>query len=475
MTKINFNKKILIKIFTTSSIFSLVLSIFLIYFIRISKYNIKLTIWSDYITQENINDFSDKTKNNVQLNEFNNNEIMLAKSITTRYDMYGSTDYSVKGLYDSDKIQKIDYDKLEKINTDNTKQSFDISKSDTERRFVKEWYNLASKYELDSQNNLYNYAVPFTIGDFKIMLNLQSPIVKDMISNKSIDTYCDNVDIDDINSMWSCDYDVIPQIVNKGGTFLMGNNPRDVMSLGLKANGFSLNDASDSSLRKVKNWYSKIINGIKFQNNELGVTIANPNKWDVAYAFPGDAVLGIIDEWDWEKNLYWHDVIKFTTPRDGVNLWFDTLSISKDVKDIDAVYEFIEFITKDKVQLGYFDNKGSSSNLYGGVEFIYYQTSSRRVQECETKDPEGRNISEFMKDPNVVPIDNSQSNVADLYKQALYIPAYEDLETRKKDISCTLKNNCGYDGKGFHEFANYSKNKQNKFVHYFNLILAMKS
>jgi hypothetical protein len=100
---------------------------------------------------------------------------------------------------------------------------------------------------------LIDYAVPFIMGDFKLVLNMQSPIIKKMIQDNSINTFCDGVDTKDLNSIWSCSLDLIPEVINKGGTFLSGNNPRDVIGLGLKANGKSINDSSDESLEIVMN------------------------------------------------------------------------------------------------------------------------------------------------------------------------------------------------------------------------------
>jgi spermidine/putrescine-binding protein len=61
---------------------------------------------------------------------------MLSKALTTSYDLFAPTDYAIKSLYQSKKIQKLDLDILEKINFDTTNQSF--NKGSSNRRFVDE-------------------------------------------------------------------------------------------------------------------------------------------------------------------------------------------------------------------------------------------------------------------------------------------------------------------------------------------------
>jgi spermidine/putrescine-binding protein len=130
------NKKLFLKTSSVVASLALVTSIFSIYFVRQSEYSFKMTSFSDYFSGENIRGFDDQYEKKVKLNEFNNNEAMLTKTITTSYDTYVSTDYSINALYNNDIIQPIDYSKLESYNTDLTNQSF--LESSTDRRFIDE-------------------------------------------------------------------------------------------------------------------------------------------------------------------------------------------------------------------------------------------------------------------------------------------------------------------------------------------------
>ena len=110
----------------------------------------------------------------------------------------------------------------------------------------------------------------------------------------------------------------------------MLSTERWLMAAGLLANGYSVNATDPAQIAKARD------------------TLAYDDATFYSKLVSGEAVL--VHAWDGWCNygIAENDAIRFVVPREGSDLWVDTMVVMKASKNKDAAYAFVNFVLDPK-------------------------------------------------------------------------------------------------------------------------------
>ena len=480
ITNIKSYKLAIITSFSLLTVLSLVTGFYVSY---INSADFDLTIWPEYITNEQYRRYSDEYNYKINSVYFENNESLTSKLNTTSYDVMTPTDYAALSFAINNQIIKLDKNNLQaewdnwldnniidswvSLFYSNSLSSDDYLLLENEIKslkndyetFIKKyipqyiyeqkklvnnnffnnyneiWNSISKLYEIDN-HLLSDYAVPYQMGDIKIVYNLTDPIVQKMFVERP----------DLIGSYKSIEYITY----ENNGTLLATKNMRDFISLGLKSTGHSVNDYSDKAISDTYNYLSKLMPNTLLQHDDLARTAANLDAWSVGYAFSGDFVMGIMDEWNYE-DINWYDAMLFTKPNEGSVIYFDTIVQGLDLSKQNITDSFINFLSRPDTQSG---SGEYGSSYYGGVDYIYYAPSNKYVYEGNVHDEQGYNTYQYFCADNGVTLESKSfryvspeifeqiyNNSTDKEKQELSIEYNFDYQAIGKTINLTTSKN----------------------------------
>jgi spermidine/putrescine transport system substrate-binding protein len=254
--------------------------------------SLSVYLWADYSSRRVFDRFSKESGIATTIDNYDSNETMLAKVQTggaAAYSLLYPTDYMVKQMADLGLLQSIDSTKIP-----NLSQISDRWKSPT--------------YDPNNQ-----HSIPFSWGTTGFLRNTK-------VFDKSIADWSD---------LWT------HREALKGKLILM-DDMREVMGGTLKSLGYSYNstnateiEAAYKRLRELKpsiaqfssfGWESQLISG------DIAVAMS--------FSGPGNSLPKA------------NPVLDFTIPKGGTSLWTDTIVIPKTAPNLEAAYQWINFILK---------------------------------------------------------------------------------------------------------------------------------
>jgi spermidine/putrescine transport system substrate-binding protein len=255
---------------------------------------LKVYNWGDYIGEDVVKKFEDKFNVNVVYDTFPTNEEMYAKlkSGGSDYDVAIPSDYMIKRMIDEGMVKKIDF-----ANVPNYKY--------IESKFK----NLA----FDPKNE---YSVPYMWGTVGIIYN------KTMVKEP----------VDSWNILWDKKYD--KQI-------FMLDSQRDSIGITLKKLGYSLNTKNLDELEKAKD---ELIKQKSIVQAYVGDEVKDKmimGEGALAVVWSGDAVYMKSQNKD----------LEYAIPKEGSNLWFDSMVIPNTAKHQKEAEEFINFMCDTDIAL----------------------------------------------------------------------------------------------------------------------------
>ncbi|ACL75264.1 ABC transporter substrate-binding protein [Ruminiclostridium cellulolyticum] len=258
------------------------------------KITLKVFNWGDYIGEEVIQKFEDKYNINVQYSIFTTNEDMYVKMKAGGgdYDVVIPSDYMIKKMINEGMVKKIDLN-----NIPNYKYIDDKFK------------NLS----FDPNNE---YSVPYMWGTVGIIYN------KTMVKEP----------VDSWNILWDKKYD--KQI-------FMLDSLRDSIGVTLKKLGYSLNTKNKDELERAKN---ELIKQKDIVQAYVGDEVKDKMIMDegaMAVVWSGDAVYMKSQNKD----------LEYVIPKEGSNLWFDSMVIPSNAKHQKEAEDFINFMCETEIAL----------------------------------------------------------------------------------------------------------------------------
>jgi len=248
--------------------------------------------WGDYIDESVLDKFQEETGIKVIYEMFETNELMYTKLKNggNNYDVCIPSDYMITKLINEDMIQKLDYSKIDLYD------------------------NIGNEYKDQAFDPNNEYSVPYFFGTNGILYNKE--IVQEPVDSWAI--------------LWDEKY---------AGQILMNNSQRDSIMVALKLLGYSMNTTNEAELEEAKDLLLDqrdlvmayvVDNGKDMMLNEEAAFLVTWN---------GDAIT-LIDE---------NPHLAYAIPKEGSNVWIDSMVIPSDAKNIDNAHKFINFMLREDI------------------------------------------------------------------------------------------------------------------------------
>lgn len=263
--------------------------------------------WADYTTDELVQQFTEKTGINVVIDIYGDNETMLARLQAGGGDAYSiiyPSDYMVQEMIGLDMLMEIDKSRLQGMD------------------------NLNEKWQSPTYDPNNAHSVPFSWGTTGLIYN------KGMLETNPQD--------------WDYLWENAEQLSNR---LTLLNDMRETMGAVLKSLGYSYNSTDPAELEAA---YERLV--------ELKPYISN----FMSYGFEeqilgGDLIVVMGYSSDGIEVMVEDDNLDYVVPQSGSSLWTDTLAIPKTAPNVDAAYEWINFMLQPEV-------------TRKGVEDLYFST-----------------------------------------------------------------------------------------------------
>lgn len=245
--------------------------------------------WGDFIAPELLTEFTKETGVQVVYETFDSNEAMYTKLKQggTTYDIAIPSEYMISKMKSEDMLTKLDHSRIQGL--ENIGDSF---------------LNLS----FDRGNQ---YSIPYFWGTLGIVYN------EDLV-DKAPEHWDD---------LWR------PEFKN---SIMLIDGAREVMGLGLNSLGYSLNSKNRDQLQEAVDKLYNLTPNIK-------AIVADEMK---GYMIQGNAAIGVSFSGEARQMLDGNDKLHYVVPSEASNLWFDNMVIPKNVKNLDAAYQFINFMLR---------------------------------------------------------------------------------------------------------------------------------
>lgn len=252
--------------------------------------------WGEYIDQSTIDLFEEKYPDiDVNYTTYDSNEAMYSKIVSgaADYDIVIPSDYMISKLINEDMLAELDYSNIPNY------------------KYIGEAYKNLS-YDPDNK-----YTVPYFWGTVVVIYNSQF-VAEEDVKDESLEL------------LWNEKY---------AGKILMFDNPRDSFGIALTKLGYSMNSETDSEWQEAAKLLSEqkplvqayVMDAI-FDKMESG------EAWIAPY-YAGDAL--IIQETNPD--------IEFFMPKEGTNMFFDSMCVLKTSEHKKEAELFINFMCEPEI------------------------------------------------------------------------------------------------------------------------------
>ncbi len=251
--------------------------------------------WGEYIDQSVLDDFEAETGIKVNYTTYASNEEMYSKIVSgaASYDVIIPSEYMISKMISEDLLAELDFNNIPNY------------------KYIGDEYKGLS-YDPDEK-----YSVPYTWGTVVIVYNTK---------------YVDEEDVKDesINLLWNEKY---------AGNILMFDNPRDAFALAHIKLGHSMNTTNPDD------WY-EAAEELKKQKplvqayvmDQIFDKMLNEEAYIATY-YAGDAIT-MMDE---------NEDLAAYVPKEGANMFFDSMCVLKSSKNKEAAEKFINFMCETDI------------------------------------------------------------------------------------------------------------------------------
>ena len=260
---------------------------------------LKLFIWSEYMDPEMPGQFEKEFGIKVRIDLYENNEEMVAKlqaGGVSQYDIIVPSDYIMPVLMNEKLIMPLDLSKIP-----NVKNLKEIFKNTT--------YDPGNKYSVAWQWG--------TVG----LMYRKDALTADQVKS----------------------WDVLFDPAKNAGSFWLIDSVREMMGIALLYKGYDFNSTKPEELKAAADL---LVETKKFESC-MGFKPGVGGKNDVvagtavaAIVYNGDAIQSVTQ--DPEK-------LAFTIPKEGSEIWFDSMCIPAKAPNADAAYKWINWILDPKI------------------------------------------------------------------------------------------------------------------------------
>lgn len=272
--------------------------------------------WGDYVDPQLLKDFTKETGIQVQYETFDSNEAMYTKIKQggTTYDIAIPSEYMISKMKAENMLTKLDHSRITGLE------------------------NIGEKFLNQPFDKGNQYSIPYFWGTLGIVYN-----------TKLVDKAPEHWD-----DLWRPEYK---------NSIMLIDGAREVMGLGLNSLGYSLNSKNRDQLQEAVDKLYKLTPNIK-------AIVADEMK---GYMAQGDATIGVSFSGEARQMLDKNEDLRYVVPSEASNLWFDNMVIPKTVKNVDAAYQFINFMLRPE-------------NALKNAEYVGYATPNIPAKEMLPKE-----------------------------------------------------------------------------------------
>ena len=262
----------------------------------VARTGVTITVfnWYDYIDPTALEMYEAETGNKVNYVCFTNNEEMYSKieAGATAYDVLFPSDYIVERMIKNDLLYPLDLSVMPNI--DNLMESLKKPSYDPEGK----------------------YSVVYMTGTLGMLIN--TDIVKEPVDSWSI--------------LFSDEYK---------GSILMMNSMRDSLGIALRYLGYSMNTRSEEEINQAKDLLVKQ----KTDGICSGYLLDEIKDKMVG----GEAAIGIVYSGDAQYAIDKNDKLTYVVPKEGSNIWCDSMCIPKGSQHPAEAMQFIDFMCRPDI------------------------------------------------------------------------------------------------------------------------------
>ena len=304
--------------------------------------------WAEYIDPEVITMFEKETGIQVSYDEFETNEIMypVIEAGAISYDLVCPSDYMIQKMIENDLVSEINFDNIPNYSNIDEMQ-------------------LTSAKEFDPENK---YSVPYCWGTVGILYN--KSMVKEPVDSWGI--------------LWDTKYE---------DNILMQKSVRDAFGITLKYLGYSLNTTDENALEEAKQ--------MLIEQKRSGVVQAYVVDEVRDKMIGNEAAIGVIYSGEAIYTQLENPNLEYVIPKEGSNIWIDSLVIPKNAKHKENAEAFINFVCRPEIAKMNFDFITYSIPNEGGRALIEEpELRNSKIAFPDAKELERCETFKFLGDEN---------------------------------------------------------------------------
>lgn len=295
--------------------------------------------WGDYIDKDTLRQFEKETGIKVTYETFATNEDLYVRMIQgmTDFDVIIPSDYMIERMMREDMLYKINFDNIPNYKyVDTTFKDLDY----------------------DPKNE---YSVPYMWGTVGIIYN-----------TKLVDEKVDSWDI-----LWDKKYK---------DNIIMLNSQRDTFAVSLRRLGYSMNTRDFDELVQAKDELIKQKPLVyAYQGDEVKDTM-----------IAGDAAFAVVWSGDASTMSDANPDLEYSIPKEGTNLWFDSMVIPKNAPNKENAEKLINFLCRPDIAAKNAEYIGYSTPLSAARELLDEETRNSKIAYPSAEVIEN---TEIFKDP----------------------------------------------------------------------------
>ena len=280
--------------------------------------------WTEYLPKQVINQFTKETGIKVKYSTYDSNEAMYAKVKTLKgkgYDLVVPSTYYVDRMRREELLQKIDKTRLSNLDNLNPRL-------------------LNPSYDPNNE-----YSIPYLWGTTGIAINTK------VIEPQKVTAWAD---------LWD------PTYKNK---LLLLNDMREVLAMGLKVLGYSVNSTDEKEIRAAYEKLTQILPNVRVFNAESPRTLF----------LSGEVPLGM----DWNGDAYMahgeNSNIQYIYPKEGVSMWLDSIVIPIGAEHVEAAHKFIDFVLRPEIAKVISTEVGYTSPNLAAIKLLPEKVRNNRI------------------------------------------------------------------------------------------------
>jgi spermidine/putrescine-binding protein len=275
---------------------------------------LNIYIWSEYLPQEVIDQFSRETGIEVNFDLYDSNEALLQKlqSGVADYDVVVPSDYMVKILILEGLIQPLDHGRLP-------------NRANLDPRFLDKPFDPGNRYSL-----------PYFWGTTGLGYDLTK-------TGGPIDS-------------WAAAFDPA-----HAGRISMLDDMREAFGAALKSMGHSLNTTDPAILEQAAEKLKQQKPLVKTYDSGDFANILAAGDVDIAHGYNGQLAEVVAEE---------PERLAYVVPKEGATVWMDNVAIPAQARNLDSAYQFLDYIMRPEVNAQIVNGVSYASANVPAKEFI---------------------------------------------------------------------------------------------------------